>query len=260
MSRRRKITEAPISLFSFQDLITSLSGILILIVLIMSIQMAVEQAGNPEPASSAQSDVAALQQEVADKRAQLTKYHADQSSLASQDVLENAKSSMQAEREHAWLEDQLLSAESYKEELSKRISLLRGQATSASNKIHEVQIDLDQLRAAHALAIEQSRLFFIPEKGSLKTPVLVECSDTIIRVGYIDRNDPPVSIPASAPAEFLRHLKGLSPENDYIVFMIKPSGLQTYSVLREVATTRGFEVGYDALEEGHSIALGSEAL
>ena len=73
MSRRRNSSEAPISLFSFQDLITSLSGILILLVLIMAIQVALDSGeGTERPTESVTGpDIETMRAEATALRARL---------------------------------------------------------------------------------------------------------------------------------------------------------------------------------------------
>jgi hypothetical protein len=49
------------------------------------------------------------------------------------------------------------------------------------------------------------------------------------------------------------YLKRANPANQYVVFLIRPSGIAMFKDLVAVARTSGFEVGFDAVEEDREI-------
>jgi hypothetical protein len=58
---------------------------------------------------------------------------------------------------------------------------------------------------------------------------------------------------SGAHADFEDYLDHLKPANQYIVFLIRPSGIGMFKDLVDVARKKSFEVGFDALEENQEI-------
>lgn len=265
MSRRSKGSSSPISLFSFQDLITSLSGILILLVLIMSVQIAVQAVTATSPRiedPEIQARLPALREETEALRKRLAELRALHNSQGTNDAVSVVRASVQAEREHELLRVAIEKMNSAVAALEKRLEMIRSEEAEARSQATTLTQEMDDLRTAQAEALEQKRIFVIPEEGTTKTAVIVECSDAIARAGYIDRAAPPTSFSTEREmsTEFRKYLGGLSSSREYIVFMVKPSGVNVFQALRSIAVASGFDVGYDALEEDRSIALGSEAI
>ncbi|NCC50846.1 MAG: hypothetical protein EOM20_06465 [Spartobacteria bacterium] len=265
MSRRRKVGTSPISLFSFQDLITSLSGILILLVLIMSVQIAIQgEVTKPPPVmdNHLQERLADLREQAKSLRRQLDELRELYRSQGTNDAVATARVNIQAEREHDELRDAIEKSQNNLTALEKQLERARAKETEARNKTISLKTEIDKLRAAQAEALQKNRMFVIPEPGAPKTAVIVECSGETVRAGYIDRATPPVSFVAgeAMESEFRQYLDRLSSSSEYLVFMVKPSGVNVFYKLKNVAIENNFDVGYDALEEERSIALGAEAI
>lgn len=265
MSRRQNGSASPISLFSFQDLITSLSGILILLVLMMSVQIAVQGVtAKPPPMLDQQNQerLAALRDQAESLRSRLAALQALRLSQVTNDAVAMVRASVQAEREHDALLDAVEKSLNTVAALESRLERARKEESEASKNAASLKTEMDQLRTAQAEALQNRKLFVIPEEGAAKTAVIVECSGTSARAGYIDRASPPVTFAADRDpkTEFHKFLGGLSSSREYIVFMVKPSGVNLFYGLQSVAMGQEFDIGYDALEEDRSIALGLEAL
>lgn len=265
MSRRSKGASSPISLFSFQDLITSLSGILILLVLMMSVQIAVQAVTATPPRMEdpeIQARLTALREDADALRKRLAELQARHDSQGTNDAVSIVRATVQAERKHDALQGAIEKSNSAVAALEKSLGQIRAKEAEARSQSAALTQEMEQLRAAQAEALEQNKIFVIPEEGTTKTAVIVECSDAIARAGYIDRAVQPVLFAAGLgmSAEFRKYLEGLSSTREYIVFMVKPSGVNVFQALRSIAMASGFDVGYDALEEDRSIALGSEAI
>ena len=265
MSRRQNGSASPISLFSFQDLITSLSGILILLVLMMSVQIAVQGVTTKPPPildQQNQERLAALRDQAESLRSRLAALQALHRSQGTNDAVSMVRASVQAERAHEVLQDAVDKSLNTVAALESRLERVRKEEAEASKNATSLKEEMDKLRSAQAEALQNRKMFVIPEEGAAKTAVIVECSGASARAGYIDRATPPVTFAADRDpkAEFRKYLGGLSSSSEYIVFMVKPSGVNLFYGLQAVAMGQEFDVGYDALEEDRSIALGSEAL
>lgn len=262
MSRRQQGNSAPISLFSFQDLITSLSGILILLVLLMAVQIAISKT---IPAASDNEtetipDLDGIKMSIASLKRQLGALRQALNAGSSVDAVAAVEQTVAAERVRSELSKELTRMNGWKESLESRLAVVKEMAERQESENRPMKAELDQLQAALERAVRESKVFYIPEKGDPKTPVLVECSGTAIRVGFISRPVAPVVFGTDKTGirGFIRQLGEYSPTREYLVFMVKPSSLGYWEQLKEAAASRNFDMGYDALEEDKTIGFGNE--
>ena len=265
MSRRQQGTGAPISLFSFQDLITSLSGILILLVLLMAVEIAVK---NVTSKPGAQDDLertrrlVGLRAKVEALRNRFRDLRASQHNGGANDPLAIAQESIRAELKFETLQNDSDKSRDAINAMEKRLERARQEEKKVREKSESLSAELEKLRSAQTLALTQRKMFVIPEEGAPKTAVIVECSENSVRAGYIDRPVAPVIFSAdeSLSKVFGEYIERLSSSSEYIVFMIKPSGVKVFKSLILIARAHEFDVGYDALEEDQYIEMGSEKL
>ena len=265
MSRRQRGTGAPISLFSFQDLITSLSGILILLVLLMAVEIAVKGVTSKP---DAQDDLERTQRLVGLRaraealRNRFRDLQAAQQNGGANDPLATAQESIRAELKFETLQNGINRLRDAIIAMEKPLERARQEEKEVREKSESLSAELEKLRSAQTLALTQRKMFVIPEEGAPKTAVIVECSGNSVRAGYIDRPVAPVTFSAdeSLNKVFGAYIEKLSSSSEYIVFMIKPSGVKVFKSLILTARSRDFDVGYDALEEDQYIEMGSEKL
>ena len=265
MSRRnREDGTPPISLFAFQDLISTLSGVFIFLVLFMAVDVAMRK--NVHARSGRPGDNTAV---IAQKRRLVDELKRDVDALnkalnatVSQDVVVLARDVTARAKERDALQARVQSLNGSRECLEQQVQAAQQEKARKDRDIQPLREELLQLRAAHAKAIEESKIFFIPEAGSPKTPVLLECSGTSVRVGFIDRDDKPLVFETNARgiSECEKFLHQFSATREYFVFMVKPSSVSYYSGLVANAIDAGFDAGYDALEEGKSVGFGKSPL
>lgn len=264
MSRRDRGTSAPLTLFSFQDLITSLSGILILLVLLMAVEVALRRtaAGGATDTSEIPPDIEPLRARVDALSQETDALKKKLDGHITPDKLELVQRVTAAEREREDLRQMIERSKTVQRSMELQLQTARANEARTNRDILPLKEELARLRSAMTKAVEQSKIFFIPEQGVLKTPVLVECAGNGIRVGFIDRDTKAVAFRPDNDGirEFDKHLKQFSPSREYFVFMIKPSGLSYWSKLLQRARTEDFDVGYDALEENLSVGFGGERL
>jgi hypothetical protein len=262
MRRRGRASQSPITLFSFQDLITSLSGILILLVLLLAISISTGTRAESKPAAQARevvdaerdhlrTQIQALQEEMAALRSNLATA-AVQDRVAHALGLASVDSENRAlQQNHEMLASQVVAAEKRVHELRERSERLQRERSVLQAEIKALQANMDHE------SDNEPKVFVIPEAGINKTPLIVECSAQQIRVGASGVNVAPLVLTSQGDTaeRFAALVYSLSPESDYIVFMVKPSGVDTWELLMRVALERGFDVGYDALAEDDSIAF-----
>lgn len=259
MSRRSKAGGVPISLFSFQDLITSLSGILILLVLLMAVEVALRKVVplKTDAPRDASVDPAQLRESVASLKQRIVSLQKAVTASTSLDAVSLAEQTTTAERKRSDLQKELARLQEQQVSLQNRLDVAREEAALRRKLNKPLEEELNRLKAALAQAADDSKVFYIPEEGVAKTPILVECSGSSIRVGFISRAEQPVAFATDAKGLnlFARHISQFSPAREYFVFMIKPSAVYIWGSFRAKATALNFDVGYDALEEGKSLGF-----
>ena len=261
MSRRSRGNDAPIALFAFQDLITSLSGILIFLVLLLALDVALQVASGEDDQAKEALDIEALEslrETVSALQVEAETLRQAVQALNANDAVSAVHALTAAQREWVARTRDLEQTTVSLSKLQNTLGSERRKTELLEHKIKPLRQDLQRLRDAMTRAIEEKKVFFIPEKGTTKTPILVECSATGARVGFLDRAESPKVFPNSASGlqSFETSLAQYSTAREYFVLMIKPSAADYWQSLYAKVLAHDFDVGYDALEEENSIGFG----
>jgi hypothetical protein len=265
-----------VSFFAFQDIITAVGGILIIITLLLALHLdkvpvsTDEEAAPPEMkaeldarlaelaaeramaekllSARAAGDPALLEAGIARLRQQLA---AAASRRTRQDAL---ASTVKANRVGDALE---VEAEAARRKIlanaEKLVELERRSAESAAAMM-ELEREVKERQAA-LLAEQQQRnhLWLIPEKsGTSKEPVLVLVENDDVELQRFGQAAKRIK----AKSEFTEALGAYSQLDHYLVFYFKPSGAARFKELRGAAREAGFEVGYDAIDEDANLHFG----
>lgn len=286
MSRLRREGAPKLSFFAFQDIITSVSGILILVVLILATDL--EKAstssgrGSPEEIALEERLNALLleRNRVVEELRRLRESQASANSAPSaakleldiaglKQQIETASRQMADARQaiaaaNAKIREQDLrlgltqtreeidSLRQKNDEMIRRDSAERGKLAEMERRVALAQSQLLRVRS------REGQLWFIPEPSTdQREPILVVVGGSGITVERFDKPESRLSYPSpSAAAEWLGYLKRLNKSQQFIVFLIRPSGIDLFRRLRELARDAGFQTGYDAVEEGQKITFG----
>ena len=97
---------------------------------------------------------------------------------------------------------------------------------------------------------KKNELWLIPERTKTsKEPVLAVVSADAVILQRFDHPEKSELRGSGLPAKFVDALKAYSKLDQYLVFYLKPSGVDHFDALVEAAKRAGFEVGYDAVGE-----------
>ncbi len=262
MGRRRKSDEAPLSLFSLQDIITCLCGIMILLVLLLALHVSANRDKAKDLQSEKQSefDRAAIEaKQLEDKRNELAQRLRERVE-ALQNIAVGTVSHIQLEeternktREN---EGVLATCEAEIARLNDESVSLAAIIREETELRNETQAQLDVVQSE----LEKRRtrtVALLPDDGMLKRPLLVQCSSN--RVVVLRLSEPPQFswAPSEAAEQFISLTRKLDRSRDYFVIFMKPSGVEMAQKLIFVAGRAGFDVGYDALEENETLARGT---
>lgn len=253
MSRLRQRGMARISFFSFQDIITSVTGILILVTLMLS--FSVQTA---EPSEDQQRETR-LQTER-ERLAQIERENeAIQRRRLEAETLPDptqARATLEAMRkEGRQVSDQLQRSEAALRELQaqaerqKPVAELRNELAQVDENLHALQEKLAREKT------NSNVVFIIPDaetRRSSKQPVAIVVNETKAaaqRLNGAEARETTLESVESASALLARY----NAERDFLVFYFRPSGVKWFDAFRAAARRIGFEMGYDALEENKQI-------
>lgn len=286
-SRLRRDASPRANFFSFLDIITSVTGILILVTLILSTDLGglAPQTTGPAPASGDDtlSRILRAQSEVEVQNALLRRLIAAASAAGPLSELEAQVAA--SKRELASLESSVSAAAARsasiiigqkQQDASLGIDDLRAQLSARRAAMADLDRTNELIRVASAgvderIASASNRLararalhgqsWLRPDDGSGKSPQVILVSIAGAELKPLDPRSPGRSWKAgSAVGQFEDFCRALDPSRAYVVFLVRPSGIALFEELRAVAHERGVAIGYDAITEEQVIHVGQPPL
>ena len=266
----RKKTKTKISLFSFQDIITSTTGILILISIILVFFLKLGADGTPSKPSPSQKEL----DDIKDQN----------EAIKSGNDYTNNFINMWAGRDFDEISDQVTDTIEQITVNSNRVSEFVSSNSEAaeiiednqskSNIVEKLQMDYDAItnditRIQNTLRgfAQANRMFVIPELPLGKNMIILVLGENKIDLAELslDTSGKPQSQvktyqaeagkPANMRAQLLRDLQATNPKAKYhVVFFVRPSGLENFRQLSRfggnAVKNLGFQTfGWDPLEE-----------
>jgi myosin heavy subunit len=290
-SIRGSLGAAPKSnFFSFQDIIMSVTGILIVIALLLALQ--IDKVGESsadheintknlvsndiDPPSSSPEELSRLEEEIWAKKNVLQDIRGSSQSNESENQIEQeilkiedqiarlskpdhaAESTIPSSLKWEEIQKRLAEINRLREEIKSQeemLSSLVPRVENGAKKLIEMEAEVKATEAAVVqLRLEKNKLQLIRElSDTTKEPVIVDVSQNKIVVMRFD-NPEPSEMPSEA--SFKRYLKTCKAEDQYFVLYFRPSGASRFESLREMVKSAGFELGYDATEENTNLSLG----
>lgn len=272
------------SFFSFQDIIMSVTGILIVIALMLALQIdkldgspsSGEISEDAELATASPGELHDLEDEISKLKTILEKSR-------SLDRENETKGEIQGEI--ARLEDQIISLSGPQDapltqlpsplkpgalksraaeiiRLKNEIELAKTKLNTLGPTVQQTNRNAIELERKVKLAeatvaqsrLDSKKLRLIRElSDTTKEPVIVDVGERQIRVMRFDK---PGTTTMESAEDFQRSLKSYRKEEQYFVLYFRPSGATRFNSLREAVKDAGFEVGYDAVEESSDLSLG----
>lgn len=281
MSSRLRSLDSKISFFAFADIITAVSGVLIFVALLLATDLGVptdSRSSSPDPnqeqqiqeilaeqvAVDAQNqrlqdllttantapDAEKLQADIKRLKAQLAEEQKKQAALAGQiSESEAAIAKRDAVLGLTWLKAQIQKENNDTAKIAAREVNINSEIAVLDQHILGLQSKLVQLRQ------REGKLWLIPEKSTTtKEPILATTAGSGIKLERFDQPENTRQFQISSARtdfeDFLNHLNGT---REYIVFLVRPSGIALFQDLVKMAREKGIEVGFDALEEDKDV-------
>ena len=276
-SRLRRGDNFKSSFFAFQDIITSVTGILILVTLLLA-----SQIGNPGDADGEENEKyeeylsiisaerAELEQELAAQQQKLDLLAASPSPEKLAEDISRQQAEMKAEQER--IQELLSQLTVVLERIRQQdeqlgLTALREQR----DKIEANARDLEQQRRATVARSEQLKqsaervkvatarwnarggsVWLVPPAAkSGKQPALVTIGKDGITLAEFGRPERTTRLPAGADlGSFREAVSKFAPSRYYLVFYLRPSGITKFRELSAWAKkSGGYDIGFDAISE-----------
>ncbi len=278
MSRRNKHSDPPITLFSFQDIITSITGIMILVVLMLILHIIESNSSNTLKDTKYSKDVSSLKSTLAELRKRLEDEKEWQEK--NREILIDAISIdidslplmiKEQEKTKSKLEGNIARYDGEINDLTKQILDLERSNIEIEGKIKDCMTAIDALKKKSEETVdalrksldgakkeyekEKTRIYFSFARKEGKEPVLVECSNSGLKVKIIKNNEiikfeDDSNTYVNIVNKFTSWLeKRGSPGTEYIVFTVKPSASGYLQTLLDKIRNLKYQTGLEPIEE-----------
>lgn len=259
MARRRN-DSSPLSLFAFQDIITSVTGILVLLTLILALELTQSHPSSATAATArvesttletlemVQERIDELQQTIQSK----TRFSTELGKLDETTIANETRQ----------IRSQLQSLEAETERMSRAAKHKVRERDRLAQKFDARHADRQQLRdleeETRALTAEQAkisrsdRIFFRPGAHAGKRAWLVDVRAQRIVVAPVDNQEQQRHFEGPSAtqlrAEFLQWAGArCHPARDYFVLLVRPGAVVLFDDVREQLRTKGYQVGIDVI-------------
>jgi hypothetical protein len=261
---RRGRGRSPFSLFSFQDIITCVSGIIILITLMLAVELSQRKQGSPRIQTAQLA--AKLREAIADAQAEAARLEAwlKRGEIKAEELAGVSVSALQHD---------LFAVNEQIKSLEAEIASLQKQAQAVAEKDEKLQAKRfdrekdDKKRAEEELKVSdlekkllqvrhQNRVFYNPRMADGKQVWLVQIEGDRVLVAPAGSTARPnifsQRFSMFQQSGFEKWLTNRSPAADFFFLLVRPDGINEFSELRKILIRRGFSIGFDLIGPGQS--------
>jgi len=256
---RRRSSQSAFSLFAFQDIITSVMGIMVLITLILALELMERTVESPPVQTAVMiEDIRRINEEMAQEIVKLQ----SQLDNSSEEIFQLP--SLSAEL----LSDELEKLAQDNEQKRKGLSQVRIEMVSRSEKLNNFRVQENSRRSGEQVELDKllakidelkevlrqteatDRVFF--RSGLVgKRTYLVEVSSSGFVAAEIGVQSRPTSF--SSPTDFQKWIESLSTKLDAIYLVAKPGGTENLLKAQESIKSRGMEYGYSIVSKTQTL-------
>jgi len=281
MRDRLRSFDSKITFFAFADIITAVSGMLIFITLLLAtdlgrptdnraqaadaelqrqldetlaqqadadaqnrgLQNLLTAVNTAPPPDKLQSDISRLRAELADEKSK----HA-----GLVEALDTSRTNL-AERDRALgitaVRDRTAASAKEVDAIAQKEAMVRQETAALESRVPGIEEKILKYRA------REGEIWLIPDRtGTTKEPVLAIVNGKELQIARFNQPNQTEKLSKSSAASGLKaYLSHLRTDKQYVVFLIRPSGIDLFRDLVQVARDNGFEVGFDPLEENRQI-------
>lgn len=262
---RRSNSSSPFSLFSFQDIITSVTGVMLLLTLLLILELVTRA-----PASSTAADLKAtevdLRTSIEQMRSEIEE-STKRAKLAAESVEEFAKfTESHIDRDIEITREQIETLRRELPLLKQRSRELKAAEDSALARALEREADrsqLEQIRSkAESLREKRKKLknanilvYNRPPESS-KQPWILDISAQRVAALPLGRPEEQIEIVGDASTLMKRVRQWTltrNRQNDYFALLVRPSGIKNFEEIQTYLNSRGYEIGVDLIGEQQKV-------
>lgn len=256
MSRRGR-SASKLSLFAFQDIITSVTGIMILVTLILALELIYRQDTPPVMTAEITEQ---MQERIASNRAAIQEFQQryEESTqrvegLAGYDADRIQESVEALEKLNERLQEQLSQLDKDYKEAERRSREAQAELADRANEpdtveklVAQAQEKLQQLEELR----RSNRLFFTPARGDSKNVWLVEVADDTLVAARLGEAARPLKLEGFAA--FRKWATTLDRGSERFMLLVKPEGIVPFHRLRHLLEELRFDRGFDLVRSNET--------
>ena len=259
MSRKR--SGAPISLFSFQDAITSVCGVVVLVTLLLAVDLTRRVVDQNATNAQAKEKLEETRREIATLRANLA---AADAANADRERLESQAASMSLEEARRELER----ARERLEEARQKSAKLDARLEELEKANAEAQASRDELDAARAEAKDARRRAddAVARKVKLERTIAYKFPNDVSEVPWFVELVGKTAIARSAKIDeeekrfesafaFTNWARSRPRGTEYFVMLTRPSGIASFLFIQKEFDDDGIKYGVDLVGESTALAF-----
>lgn len=261
MRRRRR--DNPLSLFSFQDIITGLCGIMIFMVLVqvcgMTTKDCVAPSATVDSFAEAEESLDTLRAEIAalEKKLAAVKARAAQAIVAV--PIKDRAAPGEADKLDAKLterEQTVAALVSQVHDLETQVEAARKSEAEDAERVREMERTRRLLEQQLTNVKGKKGVTLFPERGVSKIPVYMVCSGSGLEIYRPFEKYPKKWIGAADVTRSLTfYLDNLDHTTHTVVLLVRPTGVAVMNWVVELLKEHSFVYGRDPLEEGLEVSF-----
>lgn len=264
---RRQRGQAAFSLFAFQDIITAVTGIIVLITLILALELLHRETtaaavAPMQPAITSQQ-VSELDEEIRSLKVSLAANQAilqEAASLPAEEIVNLRRHSQEQldrlQRQLAHRKQEL------QQSFEKRKRAETSQIANAAERKAHLNEQRRKLREAIQELSDSNQVIYNTNPNASKRAWLVDLQSDVIRVGRPRQADRATAFRARGQgqrvADLLRWARQRDRQNEYFVLLVHPGAIKVYREVRAKLQADGYQLGYDLLPEGMNALTSTE--
>ena len=255
--KRNRSNQTPLSLFSFQDIITSVTGVVMLLTLLLALELTTRTVASTSSTASyavaekVRESIAAAEQQLAERRAKLAALNSQEADIG-EFTQRSADAEVSAVLEEISILQEKIAA------LRKQIEGVGDSASAKQNEFANRTADVEQLERLKEkkLAVEEEltelknsqRVFYTDADQSGRQVVLVELFADDILVAEAGQDQPPHRFSGeNRKRSFLDWATDHSSSRIRFVLIVHPGTTELFQDLRGDLRDKGYSTGFDLL-------------
>ena len=259
---RKRRQRVRFSLFAFQDIITGLCGVLILLVLLMLVDFVTapeRRVVEPDSMNETDDSIEILRKEIRRLEYELAKAR-DAARTTIISVKDTAAPEVAAKltAEMSEKEKELAALVSQVADLQTRVAKAKDADARNKKKVREMEETRRILEGKIAALKNKKGVTLIPERGTFKSPVYIICGKGGVEIlRPLKKNAKRKWVNGDNLRDGVTEaLLDLDHTTHTVILLVRPSGVDMMDDLSRLTKSLGFSYGRDPLEEDVEVSIG----